>query len=38
VRRIRSKYARIGRNADTKIDLYKRAIEDGFLPLPDSGP
>lgn len=37
VRRIRGKYARIGRNADTKIDLYKRAIEDGFLPLPDSG-
>jgi DNA-binding NarL/FixJ family response regulator len=37
VRRIRNKYARIGRNADTKIDLYKRAIEDGFLPLPDSG-
>jgi len=36
VRRIRSKYARIGRSADTKIDLYKRAIEDGFLPLPDS--
>lgn len=38
VRRIRSKYARIGRSADTKVDLYKRAIEDGFLPLPDSGP
>lgn len=38
VRRIRSKYARIGRRADTKIDLYKRAIEDGFLPLPDSRP
>lgn len=38
VRRIRTKYARIGRSADTKIDLYKRAIEDGFLPLPDSGP
>jgi Response regulator containing a CheY-like receiver domain and an HTH DNA-binding domain len=36
VRRIRSKYARIGRHADTKIDLYKRAVEDGFLPLPDS--
>lgn len=35
VRRIRAKYARIGRSADTKIDLYKRAIEDGFLPLPD---
>ncbi|MEO8527631.1 MAG: LuxR C-terminal-related transcriptional regulator [Pseudolysinimonas sp.] len=37
VRRIRSKYARIGRSASTKIDLYKRAVEDGFLPLPDSG-
>jgi DNA-binding NarL/FixJ family response regulator len=37
VRRIRGKYARIGRSADTKIDLYKRAVEDGFLPLPDSG-
>jgi two-component system response regulator DevR len=37
VRRIRMKYARIGRSADTKIDLYKRAIEDGFLPLPDAG-
>lgn len=35
VRRVRNKYARIGRSADTKIDLYKRAIEDGFLPLPD---
>ncbi|CAN5422469.1 response regulator transcription factor [soil metagenome] len=34
VRRIRSKYARIGRAAPTKIDLYKRAIEDGFLPMP----
>ena len=37
IRRIRAKYARIGRNADTKVDLYKRAIEDGFLPIPDSG-
>lgn len=37
VRRIRSKYARIGRTAHTKVDLYKRAVEDGFLPLPDSG-
>jgi two-component system, NarL family, response regulator DevR len=34
VRRIRSKYARVGRAAPTKIDLYKRAIEDGFLPMP----
>lgn len=34
VRRIRLKYARAGRAAPTKIDLYKRAIEDGFLPMP----
>lgn len=34
VRRIRVTYARLGRAAPTKIDLYKRAIEDGFLPLP----
>ena len=34
VRRIRLTYARVGRAAPTKIDLYKRAIEDGFLPLP----
>lgn len=34
VRRIRTKYARIGRDAGTKIDLYKRAVEDGFLPPP----
>jgi len=37
VRRIRVKYARIGRPAHTKVDLYKRAIEDGFLPLPEQG-
>ena len=34
VRRIRVKYARAGRAAPTKVDLYKRAIEDGFLPMP----
>ena len=34
VRRIRSKYARAGRPAPTKIDLYKRAVEDGLLPGP----
>ncbi len=34
VRRIRLKYARVGRAAPTKVDLYKRAIEDGFLPMP----
>ncbi|MCU1551139.1 MAG: hypothetical protein JWR36_1699 [Glaciihabitans sp.] len=34
VKRIRTKYARTGRPANTKIDLYKRALEDGFLPIP----
>jgi two-component system response regulator DevR len=34
VRRIRAKYARAGRPAPTKIDLYKRAVEDGLLPRP----
>ena len=35
VRRIRSKYAAAGRPAHTKIDLYKRAVEDGILPSPE---
>ena len=34
IRRVRSKYERVGRPASTKIDLYKRALEDGILPLP----
>lgn len=34
VRRIRAKYQRAGRPAFTKIDLYKRAVEDGILPPP----
>ncbi len=34
LRRIRAKYTRIGRPAPTKIDLYKRAVEDGLLPAP----
>lgn len=34
IRRIRAKYASAGRTAVTKVDLYKRAIEDGFLPAP----
>lgn len=34
VGRIRAKYRRAGRAADTKIDLYKRAVEDGILPAP----
>lgn len=32
--RIRSKYAEAGRPAPTKTDLYKRALEDGWLPFP----
>jgi len=27
-------YERVGRPASTKIDLYKRALEDGILPVP----
>ena len=34
IRRVRSKYERVGRPASTKIDLYKRALEDGILPMP----
>lgn len=36
VRRIRYKYALAGRPAHTKVDLYKRAVEDGILPSPES--
>jgi two-component system response regulator DevR len=36
VRRIRYKYAMAGRPAHTKVDLYKRAVEDGILPSPDA--
>lgn len=32
--RIRAKYAQQGRAAHTKVDLYKRAVEDGVLPPP----
>jgi DNA-binding NarL/FixJ family response regulator len=35
LQRIRQKYAEIGRPAPTKTDLYKRAIEDGWLPIPE---
>jgi len=35
VKRIRYKYAMAGRPAHTKIDLYKRALEDGILPVTD---
>jgi len=32
--RIRQKYAEAGRPARTKTELYKRALEDGWLPIP----
>lgn len=32
VDRIREKYQRFGRDAPTKVDLYRRAVEDGYLP------
>lgn len=34
VDRIRRKYIAAGRPAPTKTDLYKRAIEDGWIPIP----
>lgn len=34
--RIRQKYSDAGRPAPTKTDLYKRAVEDGWLPAPES--
>lgn len=33
--RIRIKYADAGQPARTKTDLYKRAVEDGWLPVPE---
>ncbi|CAO5180350.1 putative two component response regulator [Frankia sp. AiPs1] len=35
--RVRQKYRRVGRDAGTKIDLRKRAIEDGHLDQEDEG-
>lgn len=35
LQRIRAKYAGVGRPAPTKTDLYKRAVEDGLLPIPE---
>ena len=34
--RVREKYARVGRAAATKLDLYHRAVEDGHLPPPSA--
>jgi DNA-binding NarL/FixJ family response regulator len=32
IERVRLKYRKVGREAETKIDLYRRAVEDGHLP------
>jgi len=32
VRKIRSRYESIGRTADSRVDLYKLALEDGLIP------
>lgn len=34
LKRIWVKYALVGRHSTTKVDLYQRAIDDGYLPLP----
>ncbi len=34
LKRIRQKYADAGRPTRTKVDLFKRAVEDGWLPVP----
>ncbi len=34
--RVREKYARVGRTAATKLELYQRAVEDGHLPPPSA--
>lgn len=36
IRRIRSVYRKLHRSADTKVELYQRGVEDGFLPPPAS--
>jgi DNA-binding NarL/FixJ family response regulator len=36
IRRIRTVYAQLSRPANTKVELYQRGLEDGFLPPPTS--
>ncbi|WP_200171149.1 helix-turn-helix transcriptional regulator [Tomitella cavernea] len=36
LRRIRAKYHEAGRPAQTKVELYQRAVEDGWLPVPEN--
>lgn len=35
IRRVRAKYAQADRAAPTKVDLYRRAVEDGLIPPVD---
>jgi len=37
LQRVRAKYAKAGRAASTKIELYHRAVEDGHIPPPPQG-
>lgn len=37
LRRIRAVYSQLGRPAATKVELYQRSLEDGFLPAPRHG-
>ncbi len=34
IRRIRTVYRLLGRPANSKVELYRRGVEDGYLPLP----
>lgn len=36
IRRIRAVYAQLHRPANTKVDLYRRGMEDGYLPFPSA--
>lgn len=38
VKHIRRKYRTVGRGASTKLDLFHRAVEDGYLDPPAPGP
>jgi len=37
LKRIRAKYAALDRGAGTRVELYQRAIEDGFIDPPGVG-
>lgn len=37
LRRIKRIYRELGRRADTKVELYQRGVEDGFVPTPSNG-